>query len=232
MVRALQTRNNAMNATELQNQQRTLRDSLPETLSVRLWRASSWLACAETQQDNPDLQFISLWIAFNACYSVDEEKPQQTGERETFQRFAYKLSKHDEQKKIFNCLWQTYSGPIRTLIENQYVFAPFWEAQRLLSQNKTDDTDWKNRFDKSSKSAMHFLMDKKVPELLGVVLDRLYVLRNQLMHGGATWNSRVNRQQAKDGCRIMLSLMPIIIQTMMEASTEQWGEIYYPVVSN
>ena len=67
--------------------------------------------------------------------------------------------------------------------------------------------------------------------MLGVVLDRLYVLRNQLMHGGATWNSKVNRQQVKDGCSIMMTLMPAIIETMMGAKDEDWGEIFYPVVS-
>jgi hypothetical protein len=100
----------------------------------------------------------------------------------------------------------------------------------MLANNQKDTTDWKSRFDKASKTAMMFLMEKKVPELLGVVLDRLYVLRNQLMHGGATWNSKINRQQVKDACSIMLTLMPLIIAAMMEANDENWGEIFYPVV--
>jgi hypothetical protein len=220
-----------MNTTPLQERLRAIRDSLPEPHAVRLHRAVSWLACAEAEQNNPDLQFISLWIAFNACYSVDEERPQFLGERDVFQRFTHKLVKHDADGNIQDCLIKTYTGPVRTLISNQYVFASFWEAQRLIGKAQPDTTDWKPRFDKSSKTAMTFLMDKKIPELLGVVLDRLYVLRNQLMHGGATWNSKVNRQQVKDGCSIMMTLMPAIIETMMGAKDEDWGEIFYPVVS-
>lgn len=220
-----------MNAAELQEQLRSIRAELPEPHAVRLHRAVSWLACAEAQQENPDLQFISLWIAFNACYSVDEERPQFLGERDVFQRFTHKLAKHDASSRIHQCLMNTYTGPVRTLISNQYVFAPFWEAQRLIGGNQPDTTDWQPRFEKASKTAMMFLMEKKVPELLGVVLDRLYVLRNQLMHGGATWNSKVNRQQVKDGCSIMLTLMPAIIETMMAAKDEEWGEIFYPVIS-
>lgn len=219
-----------MQASALKDQQRALRDTLPETHAVRLWRASSWLECAEAQQDNPDLQFISLWIAFNACYSVDEEKPQKIGERDLFQRFTHKLVKHDSAGKIHQTLMQTYSGPIRTLISNQYVFAPFWDAQRLISNGQADTTEWQSRFEKASKTAMMFLLEKKVPELLSVALDRLYVLRNQLMHGGATWNSKVKRQQVKDGCSIMMTLMPVIIETMLSAKEEEWGEIFYPVV--
>ena len=36
----------------------------------------------------------------------------------------------------------------------------------------------------------------------GFVFDRLYVLRNQLVHGGSTWNSGINRTQVRDGAAI------------------------------
>jgi hypothetical protein len=45
--------------------------TLPETLTIRLHRAISWLKSAEKQDGNLDLKFISLWIAFNASYAVD-----------------------------------------------------------------------------------------------------------------------------------------------------------------
>jgi hypothetical protein len=32
-----------------------------------------------------------------------------------------------------------------------------------------------------------------------VMFDRLYTLRNQLLHGGATWNGAVNRAQITQG---------------------------------
>ncbi|WP_425067816.1 hypothetical protein [Reyranella sp.] len=38
------------------------------------------------------------------------------------------------------------------------------------------------------------------------ILDRLYVLRNQLLHGGATWNSSVNRSQVRDGAAVLSRL--------------------------
>lgn len=36
------------------------------------------------------------------------------------------------------------------------------------------------------------------------VFMRLYTLRNQLIHGGATWNSAVNRAHVRD-CRTLLT---------------------------
>jgi hypothetical protein len=69
-----------------------------------------------------------------------------------------------------------------------------------------------------------------VAKLIEVVLDRLYMLRNQLMHGGATYKSKVNRAQVRDACNILKLFIPIIIEIIMENKNEDWGEIYYPVV--
>lgn len=44
---------------------------------------------------------------------------------------------------------------------------------------------------------------KSPPRLLSIVLDRLSVLRNQRIHGGATWASAVNHAQVKDGADIL-----------------------------
>ena len=46
---------------------------MPENLTVRLHRAISWLKCAEENTTNHDLQFLSLWISYNACYAIDEK---------------------------------------------------------------------------------------------------------------------------------------------------------------
>ena len=57
-----------------------------------------------------------------------------------------------------------------------------------------------------------------------------YILRNQLVHGGATWKSKVNRDQVRDGSRILLDIVPAIIRIMMENPDEPWGKPCYPPV--
>jgi hypothetical protein len=217
-----------MLAAELKQDMQQKRETLSDAHATRLHRAISWLSCAEQQAAEADLQFISLWISFNACYGVAEEKLQSLAERDMFQRFIYKLVKHDQQKAIYTALWETYSGPVKALIKNPYVFQPFWLAQRG-DGNMCEE--WRNRFDKSSVAALNALSRQQVAELLSIVLDRLYVLRNQIMHGGATFKSSVNREQVNDGCRMLKHLLPIIINIMLNADDEDWGEIYYPVVS-
>ena len=218
----------------LKNALRAARGVIPENHATRLHRAISWLQCAGEQTDNLDLQFMSLWVCFNACYSTDGGGDLELSVREEFRKFARRLVEHDTDGKIFRCLWKKYSGPVRMLINSHYVYAPFWAYYQRQMQFavKADKPNWRAQFDKSVKDALRDLQDENVPELLCTVLGRLYVLRNQLMHGGATYKSRVNRKQVKDGSNILAALMPIIIEIMMAAPKEDWGKIAWPVVKD
>lgn len=73
----------------------------------------------------------------------------------------------------------------------QYVFQPFWDYQNL----KIPEAEWMERFEQHKKSAAKSLGRMNTEKVLAVSFDRLYVLRNQLVHGRATWNSGVNRWQ-------------------------------------
>ncbi len=210
----------------LKQQLRLRRDSLSQTHATRLHRALSWLQCATLQEDNLDIQLISLWISFNACYAVDEGGSESLAEQFAFQRLVEKLVRHDTDKKIYACLWQTYSGPVKSLIKNPYVYSGFWAAKR---KNKNDES-WQQEFNQQSIAALNSLSRQMVPELLSIVLDRLFVLRNQLLHGGATYLSAVNREQVQDGVQLLGSLVPTVIQIMLDTPDEDWGEIYYPVL--
>ena len=62
------------------------------------------------------------------------------------------------------------------------------------------------------------------------MLQRIYTLRNQLIHGGATWNSKVNRAQVQDCANLMGKLVPVIVDIMMSHPMAVWGDACYPVV--
>lgn len=220
---ALQTRYET-----LKKQLKTKRDLFSDTHSTRLHRALSWLNCAANQKNDVDLQLISLWIAFNACYAVDQGGSESLAERFAFQRFIEKLVSHDQDKQIYACLWQTYSGPVKALIKNPYVYSGFWHAKR----DDVSSDRWREEFEQLNVAALNHLSRQNVPELLGIVLDRLFVLRNQLIHGGATYASQVNREQVKDGAQLLASLVPIMIEIMLNAEQEDWGNIYYPVLTS
>ena len=197
---------------------------MPEMHAVRLHRAISWLKCAEQQNDNPDMQFVSLWIAFNACYAINLGKETFPSEKESFNDFIKKLVLHDKEQRFFNLLWHQFSVNVRQLIENQFLFKSYWDFHR------NEITDWKRSFMKSVANGMTFLSNKDVPKLLIVVLDRLYMLRNQIMHGGATFESSANRSQLQSSCNILKLFIPLMIDIMIDNKEEEWGDIYYPLI--
>ena len=197
--------------------------TLPENLTIRTHRAISWLKNAEKQEDNLDLKFISLWIAFNACYAVDLNGIISKPEKAKLREFTSSLVQFD-QNRLYNLFWEKYSGPVRVLIENKFVFEKFWEY------NRGEIEDYLPAFNKSIGTALNCLSKENIEGLLEIVLERLYTLRNQLIHGGATFNSKLNRSQLKDACNIMQLLVPIIIDIMLENGEHDWGEIAYPVI--
>ena len=189
----------------------------------RLHRAGSWFQCAVSYQDDEDVAFITLWVAFNACYG-DENNHGELSEHESFKRFIGKLVYHDDANMIYDCLWRNFPDFVAALIDSPYVFAPFWKVQR------DGKGYWQDEFERSKITALKALSESRVDKLLIIVLDRLYVLRNQLMHGGASYKGHLNRQQVKNGQRFMMTLMPIIIEIMTGAINSDWGKVYYPAV--
>lgn len=205
---------------------RSRSDVFSQTHSTRLHRSLSWLKAAGIQLEHDDLDqaFINLWISFSACFYI-EGKP--------ITSFIEKLVSLDDQQQIYACLWHEYSSSVKALIKNPYVFAEFWQAQRLKGERKENaqaDETWRSSFDQSSVEALNCLSRKKVAPLFSIVLDRLYVLRNQVLQGGATYQSRVNREQVRDGVALLSSIMPIIISIMLDTGEEDWGDIAYPVL--
>lgn len=199
-------------------------DQYSESLRVRLHRALSWLARSEAETEDDDAQFLFLWIAFNAAYA--REIGFNETERDRLAKFVEALIAVDADKRLHEVLFKQFCGPIRTLLDNRYIFEPFWRALREHDANSR----WEERFAGSKKTAMTSILTGDTGTLLSIVFDRLYVLRNQLVHGGATWNSAVNRAQLKDGTAIMLTITPIIIDLMLEHPLLDFGDIMYPVI--
>lgn len=215
-----------MHFKPLKQRHRLERDSQHPNLRLRVHRALSWLDRAE-QTDDLDGRFIFLWIAFNAAYATEIDERQRLSEQETFKAFLEKLCLLDDDKRIETLIWKEFSSSIRVLLDNPYVFQSFWEHQ----SGKIDEGTWKTRFASGKKAAQLALASGNTPALLGVLFNRLYTLRNQLIHGGATCGGSVNREQMRDCTNLLNKLVPIIIELMMDNPDTLWGDACYPVVA-
>lgn len=214
-----------MNYQTLKQRHRQERDAEHINLSLRVHRALSWLNRAEQAEDQ-DGRFIFLWIAFNAAYATEIDEDRRLSEQETFRAFLQKLCSLDKAKRIDQLVWQEFSGSIRVLMDNRYVFQSFWDFQC----GKIDEATWKERFSNGKKAAQLALASGDTAVLLGVVFNRIYTLRNQIIHGGATWNGSVNRDQIRDCVNLLGKLVPLIIELMMDNPNTLWGDACYPVV--
>lgn len=199
-------------------------DRYAEPLRVRLHRAISWLQRAEDDVDDLDAQFIFLWIAFNAAYA--KEMGLHDNERKRLAGFIEALLAVDSEQRLQKLAFGHFSGPIRTLVENRFVFEPFWKALREHDASNR----WEDKFIASRKLALASILDGDTATVWSILFDRLYVLRNQLVHGGSTWNSAANRAQVKDGAAIMMAVVPVIIDLMLDHAELDVGDILYPVV--
>ncbi|QLE07546.1 hypothetical protein HYD28_00385 [Pseudoalteromonas shioyasakiensis] len=215
-----------MEYCDLKDKQKQVRESFSDNLALRVHRSLSWLNKSE-QCDDLDSQFIFLWVSFNAAYAQDTECLS-INETQSFTLFLEKLNSLDKQKRIYNLLWHEFPNSIRVLLNNKFVFQPFWS----FHNGYITEQEFKSKFSEAKKFANFALANNETDKLASIVLQRLYTLRNQLMHGGATWNSSANREQLKDGVQFLSQLVPFIIDIMMDNSKELWGEAYYPLVDS
>lgn len=209
----------------LKEKQRRVRESFPTSLTFRVHRALSWYGRASHEEDDTDVRFILLWIAFNAAYASDIDT-ELSGDRERFQLFFRTLVELDASDRIYRLVWTRFSNEIRLLLDNPYVFAPFWANRNGVEGY----SDWEERLQAAKHRVGRAMAKRDTPLILSVLFDRLYVLRNQLVHGGATWCSRVNRDQVRDGGAVLMNLLPIFIDIMMDHPDHAWGMPFYPVV--
>ena len=75
------------------------------------------------------------------------------------------------------------------------------------------------------------LQQKDSVEVLYIIFNRLYTLRNQIMHGGSTYKSSINRSQLQDSSNILTALLPIFMHILLEnEKILDLGKPFYPVV--
>lgn len=213
---------------ELKELELAMQDELPPYLVTRVHRAISWLERAEHQTEDADVAFILYWVSFNALYAQDKSEWVQASERTAFSSYFSMITELDVENSVYDALWDRFSNPIRNLLDNKFVFQPFWNHYGEIPGYE----NWEEQLHRSKEKLLMALSQEDTKLILTTVFDRLYVLRNQLFHGAATWRGKVNRPQVKDGARILAFLLPIFIDLMLKNPQHPWGEPTYPVVES
>lgn len=203
------------------------KSNLNENLNLRLQRSLSWLKRSESLYDDGilDESFILYWVSFNSIYSAERKYKPNSSDKDVFFDYFVTINSLDTGKIIYNAVWNSFSGSIRSLIKNKKAFQPYWES--LVE----DDNLWENKFKRSEKEFIFAVNRQDTIMILCILFDRMYVLRNQIVHGGVTRNSPQNRPQVRDSANIMAFLVPLFIHLMMNNPETDWPRPFYPVSS-
>src|SRR5690554_124888 len=209
----------------LKKRHRDWRENCHTNLSLRAHRALSWLQCAEHQVDL-DAKVLFLWISFNATYAAEMNESLRSKERSSFCTFLDKLVALDSQKLLENHTWNEFPKSLQILLNQKFVHQPFWD----FNNRRRIKTEWGSQFKEANATVQAALVNGRTTLVLSILLSKINSLRNQLVHGGATWRSSVNSEQMSDYVAITSKIVPIVLEVIMDNPRALWGDPYYPVV--
>ena len=226
---------------QLKKMHRELRDDCFEKeFNIRIHRSLSWLNRAEQEDKDMDAKFIFLWISLNSAYSIHlntYERHADEGLRLDF----FKTLLKNGQDKIHVIIYKRFFQEVKSILDNAFILTSFWQGKKdwktkLKNEKKAVQDALRNRNDlqvltlKNEKKAVRdTLRDRNDTDyILGILFRRLYVLRNQIFHGGATWQGKLNRQQVEDGASLLSYLVPVMLEIMMKNPKDNWGILAYP----
>ena len=224
-----------------------IKNTTARKTAVRIKRSISWLQKAEEEGKDDDAKVIFLWIAFNALYGIDEDSDERLSETTRREEFLENVANIAPAGRIKNIVNNHCKNEYIGLIENIYIYKGYWNKVKeyLRSCKDRDESkeqeiqkNWKGTVSDFSEKGNNFLegKDLNAGSHLIHIFRRLYVLRNQIMHGSSAWKD-LNRDQVQDGCRVLESLIPEFIRLMLanqekalrgEIDYRDWGEIPYP----
>lgn len=202
------------------------RENFSDRVRLRAHRAISWLKKAEAEEEDLDIGFISLWIAFNAIYANDTIHFQ-TADRNEMRNFIQSICDLNPDK-TYDLIWKKYSSSIKALLKNRYLFQAFWD----FHNEKITEVAWFEDFKAATERSNQALANQNTPLLLWIIFERIYTLRNQIFHGGATYNSLANRTQLQDAYNLLFDLNLLFIETLIEHPEHNWGKPFYPYISD
>jgi len=195
--------------------------------SVRFHRACSWLEEAERldPEQQSDQILIHQWVAFNALYGQwDLDRHEPLADRESWREFLVRMLELDADGHIISQL-KDNRGLVLAILGNGYLNRYFWNEPCCEKAGKAGRG--------SRHKAESWYTQKEWNIILKQIVDRIYLLRCQLVHGAATLGSKLNRRAPKHCTTMMGILMPTILLVWIEhGADEDWGLLCYPPVDD
>ena len=196
-----------------------------EATLIRIHRALSWMHRAESIADGDALddKLIFQWIAFNALYGQwDQEEREPMRDRGSWKAFLQRVIDLDADRSIATVLLD-HRKLVLSIYEDEFLSSHFWEdphedgKMRIAMQSYSEAPRWYQR--------------KDFAVILKRLVDRVYLMRCQLVHGAATREGRLNRRPLRRCTSMMDRLMPAIVLVLIDHGwAADWGALCYPPI--
>jgi hypothetical protein len=198
-------------------------DDAHEPIRVRLHRCFSWLQAAESLEhddEHADLRLINQWIALNSLYGRwDGERGEPRPDFETLMAFVERLLAADHDG-ILHELVVRKRKLIEAIYKDEYVSKFFWSAPSLQRAKQSQ---------KAYYDARTWYLEGNDRMILDRLLERIYFVRCQLVHGAATWGGKLNRKSLRRCTEMLQLLMPAFARVITDHAWEgDWGDLCYP----
>ncbi len=189
---------------------------------IRFHRACSWLQRVEAMDSDDDLDLVLAcrWIAFNALYGVwDEQHREPMPDRASWRAYLDRMLGLDAGGGLAAML-EANRPLVMSLLEDEYLSKFFWEepTDKRASQSR-----------KAMYDARTWYQQQQWSLILERTLERVYMMRCQLIHGAATYQSRLNRKSLKRCAMMLEHIVKASMQVLIEhGADEDWGPLCYP----
>lgn len=192
--------------------------------NVRLHRVFSGLQRAEQIEGDQDLDvaLTCRQIAFNAMYGQwDEQTQEPRPDRESWRRFTDRVLKLDSSQQTESVLVE-HKKLVIAILDDNFLGSYFW---RDPTKERAFQTS------KDRRQAAMWYIERRWSLVLEALLDRIYFLRCQLMHGAATYGSKLNRTSMRRCSTMLGHLLPATMMVIINnGAGEDWGPMCYPPV--
>jgi hypothetical protein len=193
--------------------------------AIRFHRACSWLARTEKLDPaaDSDLILLSQWIALNCLYGRwDATRREPCADRESWRSFFSRVLRLDAQSRLAGVLID-HKRLVVSLLEEEYLSQFFWRDPGHNSKQQA-------RYRAQKAHARY--VEKAWTLILDELVDRIYFLRCQLVHGAATYGGKLNRIALRRSSQMLGHLLPAVLLVYVEhGADEDWGQLCYPPIT-
>lgn len=167
-----------------------------------------------------DAILLARWTALNALYGVwDPDRREPVSDKRRLPEFVSKILELDADGRAAEVL-RAHKPLVIKILEDPYLTKHFWEEPCEERANGSD---------RAAMRARSWYVEGKDWHLLYRTLERIYLLRCQLVHGAATCGGRLNRVATRRCATMLGHVLPAVLLVVIDhGAAEDWGPLCYP----